>query len=310
MFPKRSNIAPQRPPGWAWLTEGPEATRLLATVYQPFSTSLSDGERGSPMGTFSRSAANIWRDLLDRTRATGVWSWFYLTGCVGVGVAVIGGTVLVLELSFDQSPSTMSPRTSGEEVESAGPARLPRSRPNDWLTTGSIGSASTSDPAGKGYSIRIEAGHASAEASQDKAILIASSRAECDEVTGSEVAKGAGGSADHLTILIQCGNGTLFYLDEVEIERSDLPAFERAGLRQLSDSSAIRICDEHVRAGLPFPTSLRRDLLSTIVYRGTGGDSVVEFKFNAVNGLGFPLAFQVQCVITGQELARLELTPR
>ena len=263
------------------------------------------------MGTFSRSAANFWRDLSDRMRATGVWSWFYLTGCVGVGVVTIGGILVVLELSMDQSFLTMSPRTSGEGVESAfaRPARLPRSRPNERLLTGSVGSASIANPTDKG-SGRIEAGNARVEAWQDKAILIASSRAECDEVIGSGIANGAGGPNSHVTVFIQCGNGAHFYLNEVEIERSDLPVFAGTALKQLSDSSAIRICDEHVRIGLPFPTSLRRDPRSTNIHRGTSGDSVVEFEFNAMNGFGFPLTFQAQCVFAGQELARLELTPR
>ncbi len=78
----------------------------------------------------------------------------------------------------------------------------------------------------------------------------------------------------------------------------------------LDDSGAILACEEKVRSGLPFPSSLNRVLRSTGVHRGAGGNPVVTFDADAVNGLGFPLAVRVQCVFEDSRLALLDVSPR
>jgi hypothetical protein len=66
-------------------------------------------------------------------------------------------------------------------------------------------------PEGQGR-LDAEEAHA-AEMMRRKAVLIASSWVECDQVIDSEVQKSRiGPSIVHL-VLIRCGNGTRFYLD-------------------------------------------------------------------------------------------------
>lgn len=79
---------------------------------------------------------------------------------------------------------------------------------------------------------------------------------------------------------------------------------------RLTDGQAIRACEDKVRSGLPYPTSLKRLVSSTDVYRAAGDDAVVTFDFDTVNGFGFPLALQANCAIGDREIARLEVSPR
>jgi hypothetical protein len=77
----------------------------------------------------------------------------------------------------------------------------------------------------------------------------------------------------------------------------------------LTDVEALNACEAKVRSGLPHPSSLQRSLASTGVTRAPGSH-VVSFDFEALNGLGFPLALQAECVFDEHRLARLEVSPR
>jgi len=72
----------------------------------------------------------------------------------------------------------------------------------------------------------------------------------------------------------------------------------------------VRACEDKVRLGLPVPTSLARRTSSTGIHRGPGNDPVVTFEADGLNGLGFPLAFHVQCVLDGSRIALLQVDPR
>jgi hypothetical protein len=80
----------------------------------------------------------------------------------------------------------------------------------------------------------------------------------------------------------------------------------RNGAR-LDDVAAIFACEEKVRNGLPFPSSLSRKLPSTGIFRAPGDNPVVSFEADARNGLGFPLAVTVQCVFNDGRLVRLDV---
>ncbi len=67
------------------------------------------------------------------------------------------------------------------------------------------------------------------------------------------------GNPEHsAVVLVQCRNGTRFYLDRDRLETGALPQLETAGPLTLSDLDAVRACEDKVRLGLPVPTSLAR----------------------------------------------------
>ena len=208
--------------------------------------------------------------------------------------------------------------TSGSDASRTTPAdwsdpRLPRPRPlaDEPLTTGSINLLDVASA----RSLQDEIALAAAQAAEthardrlrDKAVLIASSWTECGEVTGSEVLENI---ASRLVVSIECGNSIRFFLDEAEIEASRLSAAPQPVHTALTDAEAVNACEAKVRSGLPHPSSMQRSLASTGVTRAPGSHAVVNFEFQALNGLGFPLALQAECMFDEHTLARLEVSPR
>ncbi len=191
--------------------------------------------------------------------------------------------------------------------------RLPRPRPlaDEPLTTGSINPLDVAPVRSLQDEIALVAAK-SAEIDardrlRDKAVLIASSWTECGEVTGSEVLENI---ANRPVVSIECANAVRFYLGEDEIEASRLTTAPQPVLTALTDAEALNACEAKVRSGLPHPSSLQRSLASTGVTRAPGSHAVVSFEFQALNGLGFPLALHAECMFDEHTLARLEVSPR
>jgi hypothetical protein len=191
--------------------------------------------------------------------------------------------------------------------------RLPRPRPlaDEPPTTGSINPLNVAPALSLQDEIALVAANAgeadTRDRLRDKAVLIASAWTECGEVTGSEVLETI---ADRLVVRIECGDAIRFYLDEAEIEASRPTAAGQPVPTALTDAEALNACEAKVRVGLPHPSSLQRSLASTGVTRAPGSHAVVSFEFQALNGLGFPLALQAHCVFDEHRLARLEVSPR
>ena len=204
-------------------------------------------------------------------------------------------------------------------------ARLPRPRPDEPVSTGSIDRTAAparpapmpaipqaATPPVRSLEEEIElAASRAIEAEdrarlRDKAALMASAWADCDEVVGSEVLQRAGSS---LVVRIDCANAVRFDLGEEEIMAS-APANSPHPAAALTDAKAVEACEAMVRRGLPYPASLHRSPVSTGVARTAAGDAVVTFNFEALNGLSFPISLGAHCVFAQQELARLEVSPR
>ncbi len=219
------------------------------------------------------------------------------------------GSGLYLQDRAVTSGSDASPTTLADWSD----PRLPRPRPlaDEPLTTGSINPLDVA-PA---LSLQDEIALAAAQAAEtdmrdrlrDKAVLIASSWTECGEVTGSEVLETI---ANRLVVSIECGNSIRFFLDEAEIEASRLSAAPQPVDTALTDAEALNACEAKVRSGLPHPSSMQRSVASTGVTRAPGSYAVVSFEFQALNGLGFPLALHAECMFAEHTLARLEVSPR
>ncbi len=242
--------------------------------------------------------ANAARSI-DLARAAGICA------ALGLTSAAIGSAVY-----FERAATSES---GGSETAAANwPAsRLPRPRPTEPLTTGSIHPVTAAAARTLEDEIELaalQAGEAERRLRlRDKATLIASSWAGCDQVVGAEVLENAG---NRLTVRIDCANATRFNLDEEEIAQSRLAAWSPPLATALTDAEAVSACEATVRRGLPHPTSLQRSFASTGVARAPGSNPVVTFDFDALNGLGFPLSLQAQCVFAEHALARLEVNQR
>jgi hypothetical protein len=256
-----------------------------------------------------------------------------------VRTGLVGGTAALLTTAFAAllflSPERISGLLPGGEETGADEiveSRLPRPRPNDSpLTTGSIAPASPEAP--EPAEIPRLANNRRFDDLQTRAILIASSWSECDEVRHSELFELPDGAPEEILIRIHCANGTQFVLGEADVAanriepaprpapvaavppapaappQAAIPTIYEPAVPTLTDADILRACEEKVRLGLPFPDSLSRNFSATGVSRLPNG-AVVTFDFNALNGFGFPLFMRAECVIENREVARLELTPR
>ena len=258
----------------------------------------------------------------------------------GAVTVALGGFAVPVLYTLD----TPDPSAGENEVAGVEPAlsRLPRPRPDAPETTGSIRpSASAAEPAPS----RAAASARHLAELQTRAVLIAASWSECDQVESSELYELPGSGPDEIMVRIHCGNGTRFVLGESDIAANRIasrapasepnpqppiptpvstPTLAELALQDviptigepapgiaapLTDADVVRACEEKVAQGLPFPGSLNRALATTGIAR-LSGDAIVTFDFDALNGFGFPLFFRVECVFENRELARLELSPR
>lgn len=230
-----------------------------------------------------------------------------------VRLGLVSGAVLTAGFAFGALVYVLEPnasdRTAGEQVT----ARIPRPRPSEPVSTGSI-SRARPIPLDLESALALTAptpAHRRAqEELRSKAVLTASASAECDEVTSSEVLEIRSNPEDPAVVWVQCKNGTRFYLDRDRLEGEAASQPERAEAIALSDAQAVRACEDKVRLGLPVPASLARHGSSTGVDRAPGNDPVVTFDADALNGLGFPLDLRVQCVFDEHRIARLQVDPR
>lgn len=252
---------------------------------------------------------SIWSHLGDRLASIDLASRAGLVCGAVLGAAMISSAIVLLDWSAAPvAPPSPAPTfvSAAKTFARALPrSRLPRSRPEEPRTTGSIAPASDRSAAaaapGQGNTAR-------ADRLRDKAILIASAWPDCDRVENSEAVAGSDRSGAHIMVLIECANGTGVYLDEAEIESSRLPVPVDRVVGRLSDRDAIGVCEEKLRIGLAVPRSFSRGAAD--VERAAEGDAVVTFDFSTVNGFGFPLALQAECVFAERELARLQVAPR
>jgi len=243
------------------------------------------------------------------------------TGLILTTVALAIGAFGFLSL-WQVAPSPSAGK--GEETQTAraasvAPSRLPRARPSEPATTGSIRPPSEAAGRQRGESAQAIARNRRLDELQTRAIMIASSWRECDQVENLDLFELQGGVSDQILISIHCANGTRFVLGEADIAANRISALdiaanrvsaaERRSIAPASDLEVVRACEDKVRQGLPFPDSLNRVSSSTGVIRASD-DAIVTFDFGALNGFGFPLFFQVQCVFADREIARLELSPR
>ena len=160
-------------------------------------------------------------------------------------------------------------------------ARVPRARPDEPMVTGSI----------------------------RPAIEPAEEPAMSDTFSGGGLVELKRRYDQRKQVASIAGRGDGATLDQLFSEPA-LPAPLPVRAATLSDAEAISACEDNLRIGLPVPGSYTRILASTGIFRAPGNDAVVTFDFEAMNGFGYTMALQVQCVFQGYSLARLDVGPR
>jgi hypothetical protein len=241
--------------------------------------------------------------------------------------ALAGGAIVLSLFALLHSPVEDGQQTADEAESGAAPievANAPRFRPKEPVSTGSIDRSGTQSPAALPIETRrIDslADLVEGDTLRQGAIEAAESFSECDRVSASRLIE-IGGLR---LVRIDCANGFGVYLDAAAIaagaraasaEAMPAPAAapERGAERPPSvppftDAEAVQRCEDQVRSGLPYPSSLGRIAASTSVFRAGPDDTVVTFSFNTVNGLRFPLSQTAYCVFTERRLARSEIMP-
>ncbi|MBH1745992.1 hypothetical protein I5V28_09185 [Stenotrophomonas maltophilia] len=106
---------------------------------------------------------------------------------------------------------------------------------------------------------------------------------------------------------VDCKNGQRFYVSEDDLKSDAGVVSKNAKTAAISDSTAIKACEDSVKSQLNFPLTFDRDLLNTSVYRAPTGNIAVQFTFQAKNALGAELPQRARCVIddTGIEPAQI-----
>lgn len=234
--------------------------------------------------------------------------------CAGLACGALLSAAVMTELllpvpAAPEVPPPQAVAALPPAVAAVDPTRLPRPRPDEPLTTGSIRPAQAET-------------EVAAARLHDRAVLTANAWEDCDRVASSEVLRGRSGSR---VVHVACANGTSAYLDESEIDGATPPpaaqvapapaaasAGQEAPVRaaRLSDTEALGACEAKLRNGLAVPASFSRVLPTTDIRRADGGALVVSFDYSALNGFGFPLAMQAECAFGSAGLARLQVTQR
>jgi len=107
---------------------------------------------------------------------------------------------------------------------------------------------------------------------------------------------------------VDCKNGERFYISEADATSNQVATSKGAQTAAVSNFDAIQGCEQSVKAALNHPQTFKRHRLDTSVYRAPGGNVVVEFGFDAKNGLGTKLPQHARCVIDDRGMSPAEIS--
>jgi hypothetical protein len=246
---------------------------------------------------------NAVRSVAGRPRQTVVGRTDLIGGGLIAASIVLGFAYMLIPVATIDERSEMTRKT--EPPQPFKMARVPRARPDEPASTGSIGLLPVKSP--RPTATDESSANSIEDDLRSRAFLIASSSAECDRVAGSAVLKG-GGPGD-LVVRLRCDNGAQFYLDREAIV-GDGSARPEASASALTEPEALRTCEDKLRAGLAVPPSLMRVADSTRILALSSSQTSVTFQADAVDGFGAPVFLSVRCEIRGREIARMDVQPR
>jgi hypothetical protein len=121
---------------------------------------------------------------------------------------------------------------------------------------------------------------------------------QCDAVELAELSDSRSFPPDHPVVFVDCRNSQRFYLSEDDVGGSVATEMEKGA--RFSSSELISRCTDEVTSKLNLPSTFDRDLFSVSDRQGTSGNRVVEFTFEAKNGLGLTLPASARCIMTTQ----------
>ncbi|MBR2268482.1 hypothetical protein [Sphingobium sp.] len=131
---------------------------------------------------------------------------------------------------------------------------------------------------------------------------------KCDAVELSEISDQRSTPPDHPVVYVDCRNSERFYLSEADVG-SQLSSEKERGAR-FSSAELISRCTSEVKSRLNLPSTFDRDFFSVSDRQGTSGNRVVEFSFEAKNGLGLALPASARCIMTTQGNFEVEIIER
>jgi hypothetical protein len=131
---------------------------------------------------------------------------------------------------------------------------------------------------------------------------------KCDAVELSEISDQRSNPPDSPVVYVDCRNSERFYLSEADVG-GHLSSEKEKGAR-FSSVELIDQCTREVKSRLNLPSTFDRDFFSVSDRQGTSGNRVVEFTFEAKNGLGMTLPAAARCIMTTQGQFEVEITEK
>lgn len=134
---------------------------------------------------------------------------------------------------------------------------------------------------------------------QSLVALKAAESPECDRVVMVALSEQRSEPRKKAVFFVDCANEKRFYIADTEIDAQTIPVSQEKKMSALSDTDAINQCERLVSKQLQRPSSFDRKRLSTGVQRAKSlGNIVVEFPFEAANGIGLLTEQTARCVFT------------
>lgn len=132
---------------------------------------------------------------------------------------------------------------------------------------------------------------------------------ECDKLEIAGLSDQRSTPKQEIVYYADCTNGKRFYVAEKELQSTATVVSKNAKTAAISDSTAIRACEDGVKEQLKYPMSFDRKWTDTSVYRAKTGNIAVEFSFEAKNALGALLPQKARCVIDDKGIYPAEISP-
>ncbi|MGM0422337.1 MAG: hypothetical protein ACQEQL_04465 [Pseudomonadota bacterium] len=146
---------------------------------------------------------------------------------------------------------------------------------------------------------------------QQKAAEKAAKSPECDTVDIVALSETRSIPKQKAVFFVDCANGKRFYISDADLKESGGVVSQEKKMAAYTDAQAIEACKDNVRSQLNYPSTFNLGAFSTSVYRApTNGNIVVNFDFEAKNGLGAELPHKARCVIDDQGINPAEISRR
>lgn len=131
-------------------------------------------------------------------------------------------------------------------------------------------------------------------------------QAGCDRLDILEISESRSTPKKNIVFFADCANGARFYVSENDIRSKNKIQSQSEKLELISDFEAVSKCEAELKRELIIPESYNRKMFTLSIYRSkASGNIVVNFDFEAMNGMGVKLPKSTRCVISN---LNIELT--